>query len=356
MRPARSVLGVLAIFAAACHGAAPESVESEAPVPVTVAAARRGSLITHIHATGTVEAAPGAEWTVTAPQAARIAELPLATGDSVRKGALLVRFNAPPLRADLATRSGELAQAQARLDNAHRNEKRLSQLLEKGIAARREVDEARKELADAEAALVQATETRAAAADLASQATATAPFDGLVAQRWHNPGEMVDVNEHVLRLVDPHRLEVTAAVPVADAGRIVLGHAARVSVPGAAPGGLPAKVVGAPGAVDPATGTASVRLRLAGVLPVGTTVQADIEGEAVSNAVVVPSSAVVRDEGKAAVYVVGGDGKAHRREVEVGLAGAEDVQLLSGVEASEKVIVKGQSGLPDGAAVKVENG
>ena len=337
----------------ACHGAKPEGLDTEATVPVTVSSARRGELVAHVHATGTVDPAPGADWTVAAPQAARIAEIPWATGDSIQKGAILVRFDAPPLRADLATRTGELAQAEARLDNARRNEERLSRLLEKGIAARREVDDARKELADAEAGLAQATATRAAAADQASQATAIAPFDGLVAQRWHNPGEMVDVNEHVLRLVDPRRLEVTAAVLVADASRVVVGRAARVSVPGAA-SGMTARVVGAPGAADPATGTAPVRLHLDGVLPVGTTVQADIEAETAGDAIVIPASAVVRAESKPLVYVLGTDGKAHRREVEIGLAGTDEVQVLSGVEASEKVVVKGQTGLPDGAAVIVE--
>jgi hypothetical protein len=53
---------------------------------------------------------------------------------------------------------------------------------------------------------------------------------------------------------------------------------------------------------------------------------------------------------------LGADGKAHRREVEIGLAGTDEVEVLSGVEASEKVIVKGQSGLPDGASVAVEKG
>jgi RND family efflux transporter MFP subunit len=354
VRPRSAVLVAFALVAAACHGAKREEVETEAKVPVTVATPRRGALVAHVRATGTVDPAPGADWTVTAPQAARLAELRWATGDNVRKGAVLVRFDAPSLRADLATRSAELAQAQARLENARRNHARLSQLLEKGIASRREVDDAGKELADAEAGLTQATETRAAAADLASRATAIAPFDGLVAQRWHNPGEMVDANEHVLRLVDSRRLEVTTAVLVADAGRIVLGHSAVVTVPGGPDPGVPARVVGAPGAADPATGTAPVRLRLSAALPVGTPVQADIEAETVKDALVVPASAIVRDGDKAAVFVVDADGKAHRREVEVGLAGSDEVQIVSGLEISESVVVKGQTDLPDGASVTVE--
>jgi membrane fusion protein (multidrug efflux system) len=347
-----ALLALLAVVA--CHRAPSEDVETQAKVPVEVATPRVGALTAHVRATGTVDPAPGADWIVTAPQAARIAMLGGATGDTIRKGAVVARFDAPLLRADLATHAAELSQAQARLENARHNHTRLTELLEKGIASRREVEDARKELLDAEAGLAQSTETRAASADLASRATAVAPFDGLVAQRWHNPGDLVDANEHVVRLVDPSRLEVTAAVLVADASRIVVGRAARVSVAGGTPEGLPAHVVGAPGAADPATGTALVRLELLTALPVGTPVQVEIEAETVSDAVVVPASALVRDQGKAAVFVVGAEAKAHRREVEIGLTVEDEIQIVSGLKAGEPVVVKGQENLPDGASVTIE--
>jgi RND family efflux transporter MFP subunit len=349
----RVALAWAVVLTLACHRAPSEQTETEAKVSVNVAAPRVGVLTAHVRATGTIDPAPGADWTVTAPQAARIEALPFATGDSVRKGALLARFDAPSLRADLATRAGELAQAHSRLENARQAQARLSQLLGKGIAARREVEEAQKELADAEAALEQATETRAAAADLAGRATAVAPFDGLLAQRWHNPGDLVDANEHVVRLVDPKRLEVTAAVLLADVSRMVVGHAARVTVPGGADAGLPAVVVGAPSAADPATGTATVRLRLSTFLPVGTPVQVEIDAETVPDALTVPASAVVREASQTALYVAGVDGKAHRHEVKLGVEGEDEVQILSGVLATDRVIVRGQAELPDGAAVTV---
>src|SRR5205814_6722680 len=115
--------------------------------------------------------APGRAGTVTAPDKAPVSAIRYATGDVVREGAVVARFDAPPLRADLATRSSEASQAQARLDNTRRNHTRLSTLLEKGIASRKEVEDARKELLDAEAAVRESGQTRAAAADLAARAT-----------------------------------------------------------------------------------------------------------------------------------------------------------------------------------------
>jgi RND family efflux transporter MFP subunit len=351
-----AVLLAVASVVAACHKTTPEEVETTAPVPVKVATARLGTLTSYVRATGTIDPAPGGDWTVTAPEKALVAEIRYATGDVVRRGSVVARFDAPPLRADLATRSSEAAQAQDRLDNARRNHARLSTLLEKGIASRKEVEDARKELLDAEAAVRESGLTHAAAADLAARATPEAPFNGMVAERWHNPGDVIDANEHVLRLVDPRRLQVTAAVPVADVQKVVLGHAARVKVPGSDSAEITGKVTGAPAAVDPATGTAAVRVSVAGTLPVGTPVQVAIVADERTNVLLVPVPAIVRDEDKTAVFVVGTDAKAHRRAVVVGLVSDEDAQVVSGVREGEKVIVHGQDELPDGAAVTVEEG
>jgi hypothetical protein len=175
-----------------------------------------------------------------------------------------------------------------------------------------------------------------------------------VAERWHNPGDVIDANEHVLRVVDLRRLQVTAAVPVADATRVVVGHSVRVTVPGGQGREIPGKVVGTAATVDPATGTAAIRVAVSGALPVGTPVEIAIVAEERPNALIVPAAAIVREENKTAVFAVGADNKAHRRGVVVGIVSAEEAQIVSGLREGEKVVVKGQDELPDGATVTVE--
>jgi membrane fusion protein (multidrug efflux system) len=264
-----------------------------------------------------------------------------------------VSFDSPQLRTDLASRSGELAQARAKLENAQRGYDRLSKLLERGIASRRELEDARKELDDAQAALETATAARSGAAELSGRAQAKAPFDGIVAQRWHNPGDLVEANEHVLRLVDPKRLEVEAAVPAGDAARIAIGRPARVGVAGSAAGSASASasVVSHPALVDPATGTAGVRLRLETALAVGTPVEVEIAAEEEHDALVVPASAVVTEGDLSAVFVVDAKKHAQRRTVTLGVRNAGEVQVRSGLKAGEVVVVKGAQELPDGALV-----
>lgn len=351
----RALVFLMAAAVLACHKKAEEEVATEETVSVEVAPARTGTIRAVITATGTVEPAPGADFTVTAPGPARIAEMPKAEGDRVRAGDLLVRFDAPALDADAATHAAELGQARANLENARKNHARLTILLEKGIAAKKEVEDARKELLDAEAALRGATSTAANSAELAGRAVVRARFAGVIAKRSHNPGDTVDAStsDPVLRVIDTSRLQVSVSVPVADLARIVVGRPSRLIFPGSTQA-AEGHVLSLPAAVDTATGTATVRVSAPPGLAAGTPVQVEIVAEEHEGVVLVPAAAVVREDDKAAVFVVGADGKAHRRPVTLGIETAEDVEIEAGVAVGDKVVVKGQEELPDGATVTAE--
>jgi RND family efflux transporter MFP subunit len=354
---AAAVLAAAVAAAWACGKAPKDEIQTETAVEVEVRPARVDTVRAVIAAAGTVEPAPGADMTVTAPAPSRVVEIPKAEGDPVRRGDLLVRFDAPSLRADAATRAGERAQAEARLENARKNFARLSALLERGIAAKKEVEDARREVDEATAAVRQSTNTLAAATDAAARAVARATFNGVVAHRWHNPGDMVDAaaSDPVLRVVDPTRLQVQAQVPVGELARITVGSEARVTVPGSTEDlAAPGKVVSRPAAVDVTSGTAAVRIAIAGSrLAAGTPVKVEILAEEHKGVVVVPAAAIVREEDKRYVFVVGADKKAHRKEVTLGIVAGEDAEIRSGVAVSEQVIVRGHGELPDGAAVTI---
>jgi hypothetical protein len=108
-----------------------------------------------------------------------------------------------------------------------------------------------------------------------------------------------------------------------------------------------------PTAVEPGTATVPVRLGFARPigLPVGAPVQIDIGAEERRDVVVVPAAAVVHEGDEAAVFVVS-EGKAHRHQVQTGVADGAKVEITSGVNAGDRVIVDGQAGLPDSAPVR----
>jgi RND family efflux transporter MFP subunit len=339
-----------------CRHEAPEETATETPVSVQVEPARRGPIREVIAASGLVTAAPGAELTVTAPEAARIAELPKAEGDRVRAGDLLVRFDIPSLTAGATASHAAIEQAQARVENAKAAAARVQGLFERGVAARKEVEDAERELREANAALEQAQSASGAATALADRTLVRARFDGVVAKRFHNPGDLVEpgASDPILRVIDPSHLEVTAAAPVGTLARIAAGAPARIIVPGSDEP-IDASVIARPAAVDPGSVTAAVRLRpsSAGKLTAGLSVAVEILGPEHTAAALVPSAAVIRDGEATIVMTVGADSKAHRNEVEVGVTSPEATEILKGIKAGDRVIVRGQNGLPDGAAVTI---
>lgn len=346
---------VLGLFVLQACGKAPEEViETAEAVPVTVAPATSGPIRPVIAATGQVKPGAGAELLVVPPQEARIAELPKSAGDRVRRGDLLVRFEIPSLDAEAAAKRSDLARAQAQLTTARQAADRLSGLLERGIAARREVEDARRDLAQAEATVNEARSATAAAGRLAQREVVRAPFDGIVASRSHQPGDFVDPGgaDPILRVIDPSRLEVEAAVPAAELGRVAMGSPAQVR--GTSFPAEQARVIARPAAVDPVTGTALVRLAFAAPtsLPAGLSVDVEILGEE-RQAVLVPAEAIVQEGAQSFVYVVEGQKTARRREVRVGVTAGGRAEILSGVQAGEPVVVRGQTALPDGATVEV---
>ena len=342
----------------ACRSDTAEEVESETVVSVKTALATRSDIRAVIHATGVVTPAPGAELVVVAPEAARIAELPRATGDRVRRGDLLVRFEIPTAAAEVQRQQAEVGRALASLENAKAAQARATALFERGVAARREVEDSNRAVADAEAALTQARASLAASEALANRAIVRATFDGVIARRLHNPGDLVEptVSDPVLRVVDPRRLEVVASVPVTDATRVEVGASARLVGVGTQGSVADLKVASGPAEVEPGTAAVPVRLRFAGPadLPAGASVQVDIGAEFHRNVVVVPAAAVVREGAETFVFVADA-GKAQRRAVQIGIAEETRVEIVSGVKAGEIVIVEGQVGLPDEAAITTDH-
>lgn len=350
--PAAALAALLLI--GGCSKRPVEEVQTTAAVPVRTVTLAEAPLTGLVTASGVVSAAPGADWVITAPEPARILELPRAAGDRVRPGDLLVRFEIPARTTDVAARRGEVDQARARVDNAQASVTRLTTLFEHGVAAQKDLEDAKRDLSEAKAALAQAEAGTQAAAVLAARSVVRARFAGVVAARAHNPGDMVEATsaDVILRVIDPSKLQVVASVAIADLARVQVGRPVRVLVPGT---NTPetGKVLTRPAAVAPTGVAADVRIALAAAtsLAVGTPVRVEIAAEERPAALAVPIEAILKEGDEAFVMIAGADDKAHRRAVTVGLTTTKWAELTAGVKAGDAVIVQGQQALPDGASI-----
>ena len=330
-------------------------------VPVAAQAAQVGRLRSVVHAGGIVIPADGAEYLVVAPEPARILELRHNDGDAVAGGDVLVRFEMPTAAQEVARRQADMDMAQAQVENARIAATRARDLAGRGLIARIELDNAERELADALAAVGRAEALRRLAEANAARAIVRAPFAGVVAKRFKAPGDVAQAlpTDPVLRLVDPHRLEVRAFIPAADVARVVQGASARLaSTTDGQSQTVRLSVVAPPNAAAAAPGTdAPARLAFAMPFdgPIDTTVQVDIDAEERIDVVFVTADALVQSGGETVVWIAAGD-HAERRRVTTGVANEQGVEITSGLQRGELVITRGQTGLVDGALISVSIG
>ena len=182
------------------------------------------------------------------------------------------------------------------------------------------------------------------------------PIDGVVTDRPSYPGETPLPGTPLLTIMDTSSVIARAHVPQNDAAALKPGDAATI----AAAGGdrVLGKVTLISPALDPNSTTVEVWIEAAnpdGRLRPGTTVNIQMVAQTLSNAVVVPASALLKTpEGEVTVMIVKDD-RAHQVSVETGIREGDRVQITKGLSGGETVIVSGAYGLPDNTKVKIAN-
>ena len=335
----------LTVAVGACRRDAPKPIEHEAQVvPVGAVAAERAAIRAVLHVSGVVVPAEGGEFLVLAPEPTRLIDVTKMPGDVVKSGDVLALFDLPSAALSVSRLAAEVAAAQAQVENARINHERIRGFVERGLVPRRD-------LASAQDTLDRARTAHAAAQAGVTRATIRAPFDGIVATRSRNPGDMIlSTTDPVMRIVDPRRLEVVASIPREDQSRVVTGATARI----AAAGTDLVRLTVAGRAASVSGEAVPFRLVFAGphMLAVDMTVQLDIDAEARTDTVLVPAEAVIRDNGESVLFVAAGS-HAERRVVKTGIEEAARIEINDGVRAGELVITRGHVGLTDGAPITV---
>jgi len=183
------------------------------------------------------------------------------------------------------------------------------------------------------------------------------PIDGVVAERPLYPGEMAAGGTAIVTVMDLSAVIAKAHIPQADAALLKVGDKGAITVPGV-DDPIEGTVTVVSPALDPNSTTVEVWLEAKNPkqqLKPGTSVQLSLTAKTVKDALVVPAASVISAaDGSSAVMIAGSDGKAHQKSVKLGIRQDDDVQILEGVTASDKVVATGAYGLPDNTKIKVE--
>ena len=161
----------------------------------------------------------------------------------------------------------------------------------------------------------------------------------------------------LLTVMDISSVIAKAHIPQSDAAALKVGDKGTMTVPGIEEP-IEGKVTVVSPALDPNSTTVEVWLEAKNpklVLKPGTSVQLSLTAQTVKDALVVPANSVLTaPDGTTAVMLAGSDGRAHQKAVKLGIRNGDDVQIVDGVTASDKVVASGAYGLPDKTKIKVE--
>ena len=304
------------------------------PMPVDVDTARQRPVVDAVRATGRIEAVQAVE--LRPDEQGRITALLFREGQYVARGAPLIKIDDEMLRA-------QAERAKADRDLARQQLDRVRRLREQNASSPADLERAEAAARSAEAALA-VLELQIA------RTTVRAPFAGVVGQRFVSAGDYVTTASRLLTLqtIDPQRAVIE--VPERHAVRLRSGQTVEFTV-AAEPGRtFHAQVDFIDPVVQEENRTIVVKARAPNrdrLLKPGMFIEARLATATRSNATVIPEDAVQPLRTANVVWAVA-DGKASRRVVQLGSRSQGVVEVLSGVEPGELVVVGGLERMADG--------
>lgn len=381
----------------------------QVPVEVTVATAQVETMGATILASGSIELVEKQE--VYAPGDRLVREVPVRVGDQVQKGQIIAVLEADseslslldaqarlaeqeviyqkyfnPTAADLKIAEAEYKQADLRYQNSLKNVENHEKLYAAGAVSLQDLDTARSQLAadeanylkaekewnqiknglqgaerrSQEAAYHRAQEAVKLAEQNLAQFVVPARIDGQVLAVDISPGDVTNPGQHLVTIGDPHQLEVRVGIGEYDAARVKKGQEVLIEAAAFPEKQFKGQVVevSQKAFVNKNTQSQQVEIpvRIAvdsaqeGLLP-GFTVDVKITIVPEKDRLVVPYEAVVEKDGKSYVYIVVKE-QAKRVPVEIGLEGDLNIEITSGLNKGDTVILNPPEDLQDGQAVK----
>ncbi|HJR66123.1 MAG TPA: efflux RND transporter periplasmic adaptor subunit [Gemmatimonadaceae bacterium] len=313
------------------EGAGPASMP---PMPVDVDTARQRPVVDAVRATGRIDAVQAVE--LRPDEQGRVTALLFREGQYVAKGEPLIKIDDEMLRA-------QAERAKADRDLARQQLERMRRLREQNASSPADLERAEAAARSADAAL-NVLELQIA------RTTVRAPFAGVVGQRFVSAGDYVTTATRLLTLqtIDPQRAVIE--VPERHAVRLRPGQTVEFTV-AAEPGRtFRARVDFIDPVVQPENRTIVVKAQAPNsdrVLKPGMFIEARLATATRANATVIPEDAVQPLRTANVVWAVA-DGKASRRVVQLGARSQGMVEVLSGVEAGELVVVGGLERMAEG--------
>jgi RND family efflux transporter MFP subunit len=380
----------LSLSFSACTTAHSQRAEASATPAITVGVTNISRRSLRRDLTISSELVPFQEIDVYAKEAGYVKKLDVDYGTRVKAGQVMATLEIPELQAQLAEDQAEIKNAadvveraqhelkryQAQYKVLHLQYTRLNNVFQSqpGIVAQQELDDAQgKDLAassqvDAGQAALEAAQSslNVAKAKLLHDQTLydyskiTAPFAGVVTERYANLGTLVQAGTSsstqalpIVRLSEDDRFRLVIPVPESYVRYIRIGEPVNVRVP-SLNRTFPGKVARFSVDVKESTRTMHTEVDVPNpqrLLVPGVYAEADLVLEQKSDVLTLPLQALNHEADKTTVFIVDTDGRIQDRPIELGLQTADNAEVLSGLREGERVIVSDRGGLRAGQTV-----
>jgi len=358
LRMTLTLLGLAVLFGAifgykAFVARMTEQALSNRPAPVHTVTAIEAPVDTwreRIRTVGSLSAVRGVELATEID--GRVTEIAVDDGAEVSAGEVLVRLDAEGLEADLRAAKAEARLAELELERRRR-------LRNQNATSESDVDRAQSKLEQARGR-VESIE-----ASLAKK-TIRAPFAGRIGIVQVDVGQYLGVGQHIVTLQTLDPIRVGFSVPQRELARIETGQSVTARVETHPEVRFEGKVTAISPRVEQSTRNVDVRARLAnpqGRLRPGMFVQAAVELPKQKDVVTLPQTAITYNPYGDSVFLInetGGDNgekqlTVERKFVDTGATRGDQVQVLAGVDAGQRVVTSGQLKLRNGARVAIDN-
>lgn len=321
----------------AANVTAPADEAAATPLPVQVAVPVTGDIFATYQATSNLRS--DAEAPVLARVSGQVVEIFVEEGDVVEKGQVLARLDGERLHL-------QMLEAKANLEKTTQEYERYVQLHERGLVSASMFEALKFDLAALEASYELARLNY-------DYTRIRAPIAGVVSSRDIKLGQHVMAGSPTFKINDTTKLVAYLSIPQDQLSKISAGDAARVRVDAMPESVFAATIERISPTIDPRNGTFRATAFIAndgGSLAPGMFGRFEIDYERHSEVLLIPTAALIDEDSATVVYVVV-DGSASRREIVTGIRSGSFVEVVSGLDADEQIVITGQSGLRDGASV-----
>jgi membrane fusion protein, multidrug efflux system len=269
-------------------------------------------------------------------------------GMAVTSGQVIAKIESTELQSKASEREAQLRSANLQIEQAKRNLDSNKALLEKNFISQNAFDLTRSNydvaVANRDAIAQQLVQSKKLLADT----RIVSPINGVISERFVQPGEKLGVDARIVSIVDLSRMEIEAPIPASDIAAVAIGQTISLEVEGVA-----GEQLGKVSRIAPSTqaGTRSVLVYVSldnknPQIRAGMFAQGGLNIEKRSNVVTVPLAALREAAGRTFVYIIK-DGKLAEREIKLGLrndrASASNgssgiVEVTQGLKSGEEII------------------